>query len=171
MTAPFIGEIRMLGCNFAPRNYMFCSGQLLPISQHTALFSLLGTQYGGNGTTNFALPNLAGRAPMAYGDGPGLTSRQIGESAGSETVTLLLTEMPAHAHAMSAQSSRADRANAAFASLAASADPVYSTASPSPTMNPLEIGFAGGNQPHNNLQPLLTINFCIAVNGIFPARN
>jgi microcystin-dependent protein len=171
MTAPFVGEIRIFGFNFAPRNYMFCSGQLLPISQHTALFSLLGTQYGGNGTTNFALPDLSGRAPMAYGDGPGLTPRQIGEIGGSETVSLLAAEMPAHTHTISAQSSRADRANATGASLAASADPVYSNASPALVLQPTEVGFAGNGLPHNNLQPLLTLNFFIAVNGIFPARN
>jgi len=171
MTAPFVGEIKIFGCNFAPRNYTFCGGQLLPISQNTALFSLLGTTFGGNGTTNFALPNLQGRAPMGFGTAPGLTPRDLGETAGSETVTLLQTEMPAHNHAVSAQGSRADRANASGAALAVSADQVYSTASPGPLMHPQEIGLVGGNQPHNNLQPLLTLNFCIALRGIFPARN
>lgn len=173
MTAPFVGEIKMFGFNFPPRNYTFCSGQLLPISQNTALFSLLGTTFGGNGTTNFALPNLQGRAPMGFGPGagPGLSQRDLGEVAGSESVTLLQTEMPAHNHGMSAQNSRADRANASGAALAASADQVYSSSSPSATLHPLEIGFTGGNQPHNNLQPLLTLNFCIALRGVFPARN
>jgi len=171
MTAPFVGEIKIFGFNFPPRNYTFCSGQLLPISQNTALFSLLGTTFGGNGTTNFALPNLQGRAPMGFGTAPGLTPRDLGETAGSETVTLLQTEMPAHNHSVSAQGSRADRANASGAALAVSADQVYSTASPGPLMHPQEIGLVGGNQPHNNLQPLLTLNFCIALRGIFPARN
>jgi microcystin-dependent protein len=173
MTAPFVGEIRMFGCNFAPRNYVFCNGQLMPIAQNTALFSLLGTTFGGNGTTNFALPNLQGRAPVGFGPGPGpgLTQRELGEFGGSEGVTLLQTEMPAHNHGVSAQSSRADRANASGAALAASADQVYATGSPAAVMSPQEIGLAGGNQPHNNLQPFLAINFCIALFGIYPARN
>jgi microcystin-dependent protein len=173
MTAPFVGEIRMFGCNFAPRNYSFCNGQLIPIAQNTALFSLLGTYYGGNGTTNFALPNLQGRVPMGFGPGPGpgLTQRDLGEIGGSEGVTLLQTEMPAHTHGVPAQSTPADRANASGAALAAGADQVYSTGSPAGTMSPLEIGLAGGNQPHNNLQPFLAVNFCIALRGIFPARN
>jgi len=171
MTAPFVGEIKIFGFNFPPRNYTFCSGQLLPISQNTALFSLLGTTFGGNGTTNFALPNLQGRAPMGFGTAPGLTPRDLGETAGSETVTLLQTEMPSHNHAVSAQGSRADRANASGAALAVSADQLYSTAGPGTLMHPQEIGLVGGNQPHNNLQPLLALNFCIALRGIFPARN
>ena len=171
MSSPFLGEIRMFGCNFAPRGWMFCNGQLLPIQQYTAVFSLLGTYYGGNGTTNFALPNLQGRAPMAYGDGPGLTPRVIGESAGSENVTLLITEMPSHTHSMGAQGTRADRANANGASLAQSAAPVYATANPNTTLSPLSISLNGGNQAHNNMQPFLAVNFCIAVNGIFPSRS
>jgi microcystin-dependent protein len=146
---------------------------LLPISQNTALFSLLGTNFGGNGTSNFALPNLQGRAPMGVGPGagPGLSERVLGEMGGSESVTLLQTEMPAHSHGVPAQGSRADRANASGPVPAVSADQVYSTSTPSATLHPLEIGFAGSNQPHNNLQPLLTLNFCIALRGIFPARN
>lgn len=173
MTTPFVGEIRMFGCNFAPRNYVFCNGQLMPISQNTALFSLLGTTYGGNGQTNFALPNLQGRVPMGFGPGagPGLTPRDLGELGGSEGVTLQQAEMPAHGHGVTAQSSRADRANASGAALAASSDQVYATGSPAGAMSPLEIGIAGGSQPHNNLQPFLAVNFCIALFGIFPARN
>jgi microcystin-dependent protein len=171
MTAPFVGEIRMFGCNFAPRNYSQCNGQLIPISQNTALFSLLGTTYGGNGTTTFALPNLQGRAPMAPRQGSGLSQRVLGEIGGSESVTLLSTEMPAHNHSMAAQSSRADRANASGASLAASADQIYSTGSSAALMHPQAVGFAGGNQPHDNMQPYLVINFCIALRGVFPARN
>jgi len=173
MTAPFVGEIRMFGCNFAPRNYAVCAGQLIPIAQNTALFSLLGTTFGGNGTTIFALPNLQGRVPIGFGPGagPGLSQRELGEVGGSESVTLLQTEMPAHSHVVSAQNSRADRANASGATLAASADAVYASGSPAATMSPQEVGLVGSGQPHNNLQPLLAINFCIALHGIFPARN
>jgi microcystin-dependent protein len=171
MTAPFVGEIRMFGFNFAPRNYAFCHGQIMSIAQNTALFSLLGTTYGGNGQTTFALPNLIGRAPMSFSQGPGLSPRDLGEVGGSESVALLSTEMPAHGHAMSAQSSRADRANASGAALAASADPVYSSGSSVGPMHAQAIGFTGGNQPHNNMQPYMAINFCIALLGIFPARN
>ncbi|HEY6942979.1 phage tail protein [Dokdonella sp.] len=171
MSAPFLGEIRMFGCNFAPRGWMFCNGQLLPIQQYTAVFALLGTYYGGNGTTNFALPDLRGRAPMAYGDGPGLTPRVIGETSGVENVSLLSTEMPVHTHAMGAQATRADRANATGASFAQSATPIYSTGAPSAALSPVSVSLAGGGQPHNNMQPFLAVNFCIAVNGIFPSRS
>lgn len=171
MTAPFVGEIRMFGFNFPPRNYAFCNGQLIPIQQNTALFSLLGTYYGGNGTTNFALPDLQGRAPLSSGQGPGLTTRDLGEVGGSRSVTLVGPEMPAHVHSMPAQGSRADRANASGSMLATSADPVYSSAGPTTTMNPLSTGIVGGGVPHNNMQPFLALNFCIALFGIFPARN
>jgi microcystin-dependent protein len=171
MTEPFVGEIRMFGFNFAPRNYATCQGQILPIAQNTALFSLLGTTYGGNGQTTFALPDLQGRAPMSFDQGPGLSPRDLGEVGGSEFVTLLSTEMPAHNHSLAAQSSPADRANASGAALAASADPVYSTGSSAGTMHPQAVGFVGGGQPHDNMQPYLVVNFCIALRGVFPARN
>ncbi|HEU4612085.1 MAG TPA: tail fiber protein [Kofleriaceae bacterium] len=171
MSQPFLGEIRMFGCNFAPRGWMFCNGQLLPIQQYTAVFALLGTYYGGNGTTNFALPDLRGRAPMAYGNGPGLTPRDLGESSGRENVTLLSTEMPAHTHTMAAQATRADRANASGASLAQSASTFYSAGGAAATLSPATVSLSGGNLPHNNMQPFLAVNFCIAVSGIFPSRS
>lgn len=171
MSEPFLGEIRVVGFNFAPRTWATCDGQLLPISQNTALFSLLGTYYGGNGQTNFALPNLQGRAPMAHGQGPGLTDRAIGESSGTANVTLLQSEMPSHTHLVNAQPSRADRANANLSALAASADSIYSSTGTGMVLDPTSVGLAGGSQPHNNMQPYLTLNFVIAMAGIFPARN
>ncbi len=171
MAAPFIGEIHLFAFNFAPRNYVQCNGQLVPIAQNTALFSLLGTTFGGNGQTTFALPNLQGRAPMSSGQSPGLSLRDLGESGGRESVTLLQTEMPGHTHTLSARSSRADRANASGASLAASADQVYASGSAVAPMHVQAIGSAGGSQPHSNMQPYLTLNFCIAAFGTFPARN
>jgi len=170
MSAPFLGEIRMFGCNFAPRGWAFCSGQVLSIQQNTALFSLLGTQYGGDGRTNFALPNLQGRVPMAFGSAPGLTPRVIGESGGSESVTLTSNEMPAHSHAIVAQTTRADRANASGAMLASGIEPLYAAATPDTAMNPQAVGPVGNGVPHTNLQPYLAINFCIALQGIYPAR-
>jgi microcystin-dependent protein len=172
MTSPFVGEIKMFGCNFAPRNYAFCNGQILSIAQNTALFSLLGTYYGGNGTTNFALPDLRGRSPLNQLNGPGLTPRTIGERGGSETVTLLQTEMPAHTHMVEARSSPADRANATNASPAVSKELAYVTSAAASTpMSPLGTTTVGGSQPHNNMQPFLAINFCIALFGVFPSRS
>lgn len=170
MTEPFIGEIHMMANNYAPRNYAYCNGQLLPIQQNTALFSLLGTQFGGNGTTTFALPNLQGRAPMAPGAGPGLTPRTIGEAGGSETVALLPTQIPGHSHALAVQSSPADRGNALGARLAQTADNVYAAPVAANQLAPNALAAAGGGQPHNNMQPFLAIGFVIALQGIFPSR-
>jgi microcystin-dependent protein len=183
MTAPFIGEVRPFAFNFAPRNYMFASGQLLPIQQYTALFSILGTTYGGNGTTNFALPNLNGSIAMGNGSGPGLTPRVLGEVLGEETVTLLSTEMPAHNHAPyarvqpgTANSHNAPlagdyltRFNTSFNAIGTMYNP--SAAGATANMAPQMVSFQGGGQPHNNLQPFLVINYCIAIQGIFPTRN
>jgi microcystin-dependent protein len=187
MTAPFIGEIRPFGFNFAPRNYMFASGQLLPIAQYTALFSILGTTYGGNGTSNFQLPNLNGCMPVGNGSGPGLTPRVLGEVMGEETVTLLSTEMPIHNHTASSKANptsatdMTDQPQAGyfltrFVYVAGSGANAYykppSGPIPTPTtLHPLTITVTGGGQAHNNLQPFLTINWCIAVQGIFPTRN
>src|SRR5690606_29150515 len=143
MSEPFIGQISIVGFTFAPRGWAQCNGQLIPIQQNTALFSLLGTNYGGNGQTSFALPDLRGRAPMAFGNGAGLTPRALGEATGTEAVTLVQAEMPMHTHVVSAQSSRADRANATGAQLAATADATYSTASPSSVLAPTSVSTYG----------------------------
>jgi microcystin-dependent protein len=171
MTEPFLGQISMVGFNFAPAGWAQCNGQILPIQQNTALFSLLGTQFGGNGTQTFALPNLQSCVPMGRGSGSGLEQRDIGDQVGSESVTLLTSEMPAHTHAMVAQNLRADRANANGSELAASADMIYANTPPTAPLVPTTLTQNGGNQPHNNMQPFLTINFVIALSGVFPARN
>ncbi len=173
MSDPFVAEIRVFPFNFAPRGWAWCDGQLLPLSQNTALFSLLGTTYGGNGTSNFALPNLQGRAPMHPGQGPGLSLRDLGESGGAETVTLLQSEMPQHAH--SARATSQDPAD-----IQAPSPGVYLALSskgrgyaPSANLTPLSaqaIAPAGGGQPHNNMMPFLTFYFNIALQGVFPPR-
>jgi microcystin-dependent protein len=171
MADPFVAEIRIFPFNFAPRGWAFCDGQILPISQNTALFSLLGTTYGGDGKSIFALPNLAGNAPMHPGQGPGLSLHDLGETGGSPTVTLLESEIPSHAHAVRA--SQADGIDqvpsqslyATGVGLAAYAVPGSPTTLSASTVAP-----AGGNQPHNNMQPYLTLNFCIALQGVFPPR-
>ncbi|MBZ0223840.1 MAG: phage tail protein [Dokdonella sp.] len=167
---PFIGQISIGGWNFAPQGWAFCNGQLLSIAQNTALFSLLGTQFGGNGQTNFALPNLQGRTPIGQGQGPGLSPRTMGDTVGSASVTLTSSQMPAHGHAMTAQTSMGDRANANGAWLAASEDPLYSTAAPTATTSALALAAAGGTQPHENRQPYLAVTFVIALQGIYPSR-
>jgi len=176
MSSPFIGEIRMFAGNFAPRNWAFCSGQILPISQNTALFSILGTTYGGNGTTNFALPNLQGMAPLGAGDGAGLTPRTIGDTGGETSVTLLANEMPSHNHGVNASSSvgnQVEPTNGVWSVAGAGrGEKMYATsAGPGANMNPQAIAPAGGGAPHNNLPPYLTLNFIIALYGVFPSRN
>ncbi|MEO6732653.1 MAG: tail fiber protein [Ferruginibacter sp.] len=170
---PFIGEISMSGFNFAPRGYATCDGQLLPIAQNTALFSLLGTQYGGNGQTTFALPDLRGRVPMHQGQGPGLSVRTIGEVAGQENHTLISTQIPAHTHTLNAVSNAGDIATPAGAYLAntGALDKEYKATGTVVAMNTNAVGITGGGQPHNNLPPYLVINFYIAMEGIFPSRN
>ena len=169
MTEPFLGEIKMGGWNFAPRGYAFCNGQLLSIAQNTALFSLLGTTYGGNGQTTFALPDLRGRVPMHWGQGPGLAPRVQGELSGTETVTLITQEMPFHNHFVSA-SDEATSKSPSNAFPAFTAAPAYA-ATANQSMNPAMTQGTGGNQPHNNMQPYLTVTFVIALAGIFPSRN
>lgn len=167
---PFVAEIRILPTNFAPTGWAFCNGQLLPISQNTALFSLLGTTYGGDGKSTFALPNLQGTAPMHPGQGPGLSLRDLGEVGGEETVTLTQAQTPSHTHPLNADSgspTTGSPANAALASPAALRK--YSAAADLEPMVP--IGAAGGSQPHNNMQPYLTLNFCIALQGVYPPRS
>jgi microcystin-dependent protein len=182
MSDQFIGEIRIFPYNFAPRNWAFCNGQLISIAQNTALFSLLGTNYGGNGTSTFALPNFQDSAPVHAGSGPGPGLQQwfIGETQGTSTVTLLLTQMAAHNHGFLASTTQASTATSsgnqlsnAFQGglLSAEQGLIYSTAAPAQSLAPNATGTTGGNQPHNNMMPYLGLNFCIALNGIFPARN
>lgn len=169
---PFIGEIRLLGFNFAPRDWMACNGQLLAIQSNTALFSILGVTYGGNGTTTFALPNLNGYTPIGAGQGPGLADYALGEVGGSASVTLQPAEMPSHSHSIGAVADPGNRDNPAAGRLAQSS--IRSEAYKSPpdsTMAPGAVASAGGSQPHNNMPPYLGMHYCIAVRGVFPARN
>jgi microcystin-dependent protein len=174
MAEPFIGEIRMFGFNFAPRNWAMCNGQIIPISQNTALFSLLGITYGGNGTTTYALPNLQGSAVINAGQGPGLTNRVLGEHSGVSTVTLTASQMPVHTHnsASTVTGNVGSPANATSAVAKSLRQPVnlYSNTGAA-AMNPAALPMAGGGQPHNNLPPYLVVNFCIALFGVFPSRN
>jgi microcystin-dependent protein len=174
MADPFVAEIRIFPFNFAPKGWAWCDGQLLPLSQNTALFSLLGTTYGGNGKSNFALPDLQGRAPMHPGQGSGLSLHDLGETGGSETVTLLESEIPAHAHALRASVEPADgRLPSPSVALATSTGAfAYAPGgSPIAAMAPEALPPAGGDQPHNNMQPYLTFYFCIALQGVFPPRS
>jgi microcystin-dependent protein len=173
MADPFVAEIRIFPFNFAPKGWAWCDGQLLPLSQNTALFSLLGTTYGGNGKSNFALPDLQGRAPMHPGQGPGLSLHDLGETGGSETVTLLESEIPAHGHALRCSSDDGDlKAPSANRVLGRSTGGFLyqsSTAGVQP-LSPSALAPAGGDAPHNNLQPYLTFYFNIALQGVFPPR-
>jgi microcystin-dependent protein len=174
MADPFVAEIRIFPFNFAPHGWAFCDGQLMPLSQNTALFSLLGTTYGGNGKSNFALPDLQGRAPMQPGQGPGLSLHDLGETGGSETVTLLESEIPAHSHGINGQNSNANLNDPAGAVLARAfgGGNLYKTPAGASmaTLSDQSVAPAGGEQPHNNLMPYLTLYFCIALQGVFPPR-
>lgn len=170
----FLASIILFAGNFAPRGWAFCAGQILPIAQNTALFSLLGTTYGGNGQTTFALPDLRGRVPVGTGQGPGLSAVDLGEVAGTPTHTLLLTEMPTHNHLMNAFSDPGNVGVPTGAYLAGTGglDPEYRTSGTTAVqLNAQAISIAGGNQPHNNMQPYLGMNYIIALEGIFPSRN
>ena len=172
---PFVAEIRIFPFNFAPKGWAWCDGQLLPISQNTALFSLLGTTYGGDGRSTFALPDLQGRAPMHPGQGPGLSLHDLGETSGSETVTLLESEIPAHSHSMNAsQGDGTERTPSAGGTGQLLATGVgisqYQTPGAQTSLNGNAVAPAGGNQPHNNMQPYLTFYFNIALQGVFPPR-
>ena len=171
---PFVAEIRIVPFNFAPKGWAFCDGQLMPLSQNTALFALLGTTYGGDGKSTFALPNLQGMAAMHPGQGPGLSLRDLGEIGGTTDVTLLVSEMPAHTHTMSANTSPATiTVPAPDTSFARSGGGSFYKQSPFGTtvqLAPQALPPAGGSLPHNNLQPYLTLNYIIALQGVFPAR-
>lgn len=168
----FVGEIRMFAGNFAPQGWALCNGQVLPIAQNTALFSLLGTMYGGNGMTNFALPDLRGRTPVSFGMGTGLTYKDIGEKGGSETINLTGSELPAHSHMVRAVTSNANQSSPTgnFPATTKLLDKEYSDSVPNTTYNNTMLNSAGGSQPINNLQPYVTVNFIIALQGIFPPR-
>ncbi len=170
MADPFVAEIRIFPFNFAPRGWAWCDGQLLPLSQNTALFSLLGTTYGGNGLNNFALPDLQGRAPMHPGQGPGLSLHDLGETGGSETVSLLESEIPAHAHTLRADTQDPGDNFAPSPLMTLGRANVYQSASGLVAMAPEMLAPAGGDQPHNNMMPYLTFYFCIALQGVYPPR-
>jgi len=169
---PFVAEIRIFPFNFAPKGWAFCDGQLLPLSQNTALFSLLGTTYGGDGKSNFALPDMQGNAPMHPGQGPCLSLHDLGETGGSETVSLLESEIPSHSHNVTA-SSQDGTDNHPVNNYPAQGVGInlYVNAGTTPVnMNDNALSPAGGDQPHNNMQPYLTLNFCIALQGVYPPR-
>ena len=175
MADPFVAEVRIFPFNFAPKGWAFCDGQLLPLSQNTALFSLLGTTYGGDGKSNFALPNLQGSAPMHPGQGPGLSLHDLGETSGSDTVTLLESEIPVHSHSLTAsQGDGTERTPSAGGTGQLLATGVgisqYQTPGAQTNLNSGAVAPAGGDQPHNNMQPYLTLNFNIALQGVFPPR-
>jgi microcystin-dependent protein len=171
MSEPFIGEIQMFAGTFAPRNWAFCDGQLLAVSQNDALFSLLGTIYGGDGRTTFGLPDLRGRLPVHMGTGPGLTPRPIGQKTGQENVTLAINHLPSHSHQLKLSSDAADSTERSALTRAQTTEDGYSTAGPNETLASAAMAASGGSQPHTNVQPFLCINFIIALTGIYPSRN
>jgi len=178
MSNPFVAEIRIFAGNFAPKGWALCDAQLMPISQNTALFSLLGTTYGGDGRSNFALPNLQGSAPLQAGQGAGLSLRDLGETGGEQAVTLLQTEMPAHSHGVQANSGGGDVNNpssAAWAKAHTGKTPINiyndSISSGGVSMSSQALQIAGSSFPHNNMPPYLTLTFIIALQGVFPARS
>ncbi|MDN5923579.1 MAG: tail fiber protein [Xanthomonadales bacterium] len=174
MADPFVAEIRIFPFNFVPEGWAFCDGQLLPLSQNTALFSLLGTTYGGNGKSNFALPDLQGRAPMHPGQGPGLSLHDLGESGGSETVSLLESEVPSHNHGLLSLGTPGNRTTPAGNTIARPTAGVAFVPSAGASLVPMSqqaLAPNGSDQPHNNMQPYLTMYFCIALQGVFPPRS
>lgn len=176
MASPFLGEIRIVGFNFAPRGWAFCDGQVLPISQNTALFALLGTMYGGNGTSTFALPNFQGCAPIGFGQGPGLSNYFQGQTGGVTAVTLLQNQMPVHTHnaeATAAGGNQISPANNDWAEGGITRGQKVYASTPG-TLQPLAataLGQAGGSLPHNNVPPVMVANFVIALQGVFPSRS
>jgi microcystin-dependent protein len=174
MAECFIGEIRMFGGNFAPYNWAMCNGQLMPIEQNDALFSLLGTTYGGDGNTTFGLPDLRGRVPIHMGAGPGLSNRRLGQKFGTETVTLTQSNLPNHFHGLAATSQNGTSNNPSGNILASSTNTIsiYNSGTTAPvSMNIVAVGNTGGSQSHSNLMPTLCVNFIISLFGIYPSRS
>ena len=178
MSDPILGMVVFYGCNFAPRGWAFCNGAILPISQNTALFSLLGTTFGGDGRTTFALPNLQGRSPIGFGQGPGLSDYALGETAGVENVTLNSAQIPAHSHFLQVANQSGNITSptnaasiASYMDLNGDGGQSYTVAAPNVALSPQTVGMAGGNAAHNNRQPYLGLNFCIAMQGVYPQRN
>jgi microcystin-dependent protein len=167
MSDPFIAEVRIFAGNFAPAGFAFCNGQLVPISQNTALFSIIGTTYGGDGRTTTALPNLQGRVPMHSGNGPGLTDRRLGEKAGTNTASLNDSQMPSHSHTLNSFADLND--SLPGPALGLGAQSIYATPGALVPMASKAVGETGGGQAHNNIQPILALNFIIALTGIFPS--
>ena len=170
MGSPYVGEIRMFGGNFAPAGWAFCDGSLMPISENETLFQLIGTTYGGDGQTTFALPDLRGRVPVHAGQGAGLSNHTIGEQSGVEIVTLTTTQIPAHSHVPQAVSGNGDQTTPQNGVWAGTADSRYSSNAPSVVMNVGAVSAAGGSQPHDNMMPFLVINFIISLFGVFPSQ-
>jgi microcystin-dependent protein len=166
MSEPFLSEIKVVAFNFPPKGWALCNGQLLPINQNQALFSLLGTTYGGDGRVNFALPNLRGRVPIHVGNG-----HTLGEAAGATSTTINIQQLPTHTHAMMASSTNGDVPVPTNTVLAATPAKVYAPPAALTTLNPVNVTSVGGSQPHNNMMPYLVLNFIIALQGIFPSRN
>ncbi|ACE85235.1 phage tail protein [Cellvibrio japonicus] len=173
MSSPFMGEVRVFAGTFAPQQWSLCNGQLLPISQNDALFALLGTTYGGDGVSTFALPDARGRTPVGLGQGPGLANRILGEKYGTETVTLLSANLPAHTHTVSVSDTTANQ-TAPDNNLPGNAPhylPSTTTPTNTGTLHPLAISSVGGNQPHENMMPFLCLSFIICLQGLFPSHN
>jgi microcystin-dependent protein len=172
VSEPFLGEIRIFPYNFAPRGWAFCQGQLLAISQNTALFALFGTTYGGNGTTTFGLPDLRGRVAVHVGQGAGLSPYDLGQEGGTESVTLTTGQLAPHTHPANCLNATGDQyqPNAGVWAIDAGQNPQYGSTKAAGTMAPNVIGPSGGALPHNNIQPYLTVNYCVALQGIFPQR-
>jgi microcystin-dependent protein len=180
MTQPFLGQISVFGFNFAPVGWAQCQGQILAISQYTALFSLLGTYYGGNGQSNFGLPNFQGNTGVCIGQGSGLSLYDLGETTGATTETLIYNQMPAHNHTFVASTTAGTTTTSKSNQLAKAATGgkkgsvtanYLNTTNPTTSLNPNSLSFTGGSQPHQNMQPYLAVNYCIALRGVFPARN